>query len=79
MAIGLTMRFDHSSNGNLSFDFIYEVNFVFKVILFFNFAQFWFKFLLIFKQGYLSDLNFESLDYVSLDSLFHQISVIANS
>ena len=35
---------------------------MFKVILFFNFAQFSFEFLLILKIGYLSDLKFESLD-----------------
>ena len=35
---------------------------MFKVILFLNFAQFWFKFLLILKIEYLSDLNAESLD-----------------
>ena len=62
MAVGLAVRFDRSTNGNLSFDYISEVNFVFKVILFFNFAQFWFEFFLILKIGYLSDLNSESLD-----------------
>ena len=35
---------------------------MFQVILFFNFAQFWFEFLLILKIGYLSNLNSESLD-----------------
>ena len=35
---------------------------MFKVILFFNFSQFWFEFLLILKIGYLFDLNPQSLD-----------------
>ena len=33
------------------------------------------RFLLIFKKGYLFDYNFESFDFGSLDSLFHQLSV----
>ena len=36
---------------------------MFKVILFLKFSQFWFKFLLILKIGYLFDLTPELLDY----------------
>ena len=36
---------------------------MFKVVLFFNFAQIWFEFLLILKYEYLTDLKSESLDY----------------
>ena len=35
---------------------------MFQVILLFNFAQFWFEFLMILKIGYLSDLNSKSLE-----------------
>ena len=48
---------------------------MFKVILFFIFTQFRLEFWLVLKIGYLFDLNSESFDLVSLDSLFHQLSV----
>ena len=46
--------------------------------MFFNFAQFDSKILLILKIRYLSDIIPNHVILVSLDSLFHQLSVDTN-